>query len=1397
MKIKIMKACGICSDGSSCRHSPSVRVKKPGSHVKHLRWMHILLLVILLAGQASCDETSAALSPLSIPTNAQTSVYYFVVVTVDGQKNESEITAWLSQVFHNKLQSCVPPNHEETTATPTSLQTTSANTSYDTTLMTTATTLQSYNTTMATTTLQSNNTSTAATTTTLLSNNTTTAATTTTLLSNNTTTAATTTLLSNNTTTAATTTLLSNNTTTAATTTTLLSNTTTAATTTTLLSNNTTTAATTTMLLSKNTTTLATTTALNSSTTTTLPGGERKNKPTRKPKPSQPNKDRIALEIRDRVTQTSENKTTGLFQGIDVSCANKTAKKNTKCLVMLQLKQRVPTCCILRTLCAANKTSSDIHLVGKTANRIGLLQNQCNSNIQEQKSCTYTGQAGASCEESATANVVPQRNSTHCGAGKWNNTCSCSAYCNGTDAYYTFQISLQDSRMNLSYVLSLISKITQRSNCPSSADVSCPLSIITSEYKDAKVECGKTASNLLSCRVILGFGHEVPICNVSAAVMNVFRSEKEIRYNGQVTRAAICGNSKVSDNPLKSKFMWININLKPATFCTTIEEAYILSCQNGTNVLVQLDQRCVQVPFTTPSPNVTTAQPNTTTTSPNVTTVQPNTTTISPNVTTVQPNTTTTSPNVTTVQPNTTTISPNVTTVQPNTTATSPNVTTVQPNTTTISPNVTTVQPNTTTTSPNVTTVQPNTTTTSPNVTTAQPNTTTSSVHVTSSPLSTTAQTLNATATAANVTLSAESQANALLERTGDVSNLNSSQVDQLVSQLENLLSGPTVSLALGNTSVHIVSNLLGASPEVLSDSSNRIIGIVDTVGLKLVLGGEPETLLSPAVALSVKPADGSNFQETFFSISDPNHVQVRGDSRLRRSVRTDIPQGSIRLPPTLTQDLTNEQQQLASRVQFNFYQESTVYQDRSLGTERKLNSGILGASVANLSITELQDDVVIHLRNTEPVPANFVATCVFWDFTLNDESGGWNPKGCFVQSSTDNVTVCGCNHLTSFAILLDLSREPLVSRVQATILTFITYIGCGISAIFLSITLLTYLAFGKLRKDIPSKILIQLCLALLLLNLVFMVDAWLALYPDAVGLCISTALFLHYFLLVTFTWMGLEAVHMYLALVKVFNSHISRYMLKFSLVGWGVPMIVVIIVIAIDKDNYGLVSYGKFPDGTSDDFCWLKNDIAFYVAVVAYFCFIFVFNLAMFVVVLIQLCRIKRQNPHNAQHRTTLQDVRSVAGIMILLGFTWGFAFFAWGPVNLPFMYLFAIFNSLQGFFIFVFFCAVKENVRKQWRTYLCCGRMRLAENSEWSRTATQKTVKASVTGLTSLHSSKSSKSNNSSSSSSFLVSDSSEQISGIGSPFEDRAITADEDPSTDVVLNEINRQYRHLPVP
>ncbi|XP_060717568.1 adhesion G-protein coupled receptor G2 isoform X2 [Tachysurus vachellii] len=578
------------------------------------------------------------------------------------------------------------------------------------------------------------------------------------------------------------------------------------------------------------------------------------------------------------------------------------------------------------------------------------------------------------------------------------------------------------------------------------------------------------------------------------------------------------------------------------------------------------------------------------------------------------------------------------------------------------------------------------------------------------------------TTTNGTVTTSSLGLVNQLLNQSQDTSTLNSSQVESVVRKLEDILSAPNISLNVCQAALSVINNLLNASAGSLASSSNRLIKAVDQLALKLVIPDNSVTIALSSLALAVTKIDGTNFAGMSFSINSPTDILMK--SRSRRSVGSPSGQGSITLPSSLTSGLSPEQKQQASRLQFTFFQKSSLFQSNL--TNQQLASLILGTSVANLSIRDLKDNVVFSLQNTTTITENL--TCVFWDFNQNGGAGGWNSSGCFLLNSTDNEIKCSCNHLTSFAVLMDISRGGVTDKLQGTILTFITFIGCGLSAIFLAITLLTYLAFDKIRKDIPSKILIQLCFALFLLNMVFLADSWLALYTNAVGLCISTGFFLHYFLLASFTWMGLEALHLYLSIVKVFKNFVSHYMLKFSLAGWGIPLIIVIIVISVDKNNYGLIAYGKYTDGSTDDFCWLKNDIAFYVSVVGYFCVIFLTNMVMFVVVMVQLRRIKRQNPQNNQNRKWLQDLRSIAGLTVLLGLTWGFAFFAWGVVNLPFMYLFTIFNAFQGIFIFVFHCALKENVRRQWRIYLCCGKFRLAENSDWSRLATQHTKKSSV---------------------------------------------------------------------
>ncbi|XP_038955444.1 adhesion G-protein coupled receptor G2 isoform X5 [Rattus norvegicus] len=612
---------------------------------------------------------------------------------------------------------------------------------------------------------------------------------------------------------------------------------------------------------------------------------------------------------------------------------------------------------------------------------------------------------------------------------------------------------------------------------------------------------------------------------------------------------------------------------------------------------------------------------------------------------------------------------------------------------------------------------------------------------------------------------------------------VNTSSVPDLeaqVSQMEKALSLGSLEPNLAGEMVNRVSKLLHSPLALLAPLAQRLLKVVDAIGLQLNFSSTTISLTSPSLALAVIRVNASNFNTTTFAAQDPANLQVSLEAQ---APKNSI--GAITLPSSLMSNLPASEVELASRVQFNFFETPALFQDPSL-ENLSLISYVISSSVTNMTIKNLTRNVTVALKHINPSQDDLTVKCVFWDLNRNGGRGGWSSDGCSVKEKRMNETICTCSHLTSFGILLDLSRTSLPPS-QMMALTFITYIGCGLSSIFLSVTLVTYIAFEKIRRDYPSKILIQLCAALLLLNLVFLLDSWIALY-NARGFCISVAVFLHYFLLVSFTWMGLEAFHMYLALVKVFNTYIRKYILKFCIVGWGIPAVVVSIVLTISPDNYGIGSYGKFPNGTPDDFCWINSSVVFYITVVGYFCVIFLLNVSMFIVVLVQLCRIKKKKQLGAQRKTSIQDLRSIAGLTFLLGITWGFAFFAWGPVNLTFMYLFAIFNTLQGFFIFIFYCAAKENVRKQWRRYLCCGKLRLAENSDWSKTATNGLKKQTVNqGVSSSSNSLQSSCNSTNSTTLLVNSDCSVHASGNGNASTERNGVSFSVQNGDVCLHDL----------
>ncbi|KAG7460949.1 hypothetical protein MATL_G00204350 [Megalops atlanticus] len=557
---------------------------------------------------------------------------------------------------------------------------------------------------------------------------------------------------------------------------------------------------------------------------------------------------------------------------------------------------------------------------------------------------------------------------------------------------------------------------------------------------------------------------------------------------------------------------------------------------------------------------------------------------------------------------------------------------------------------------------------------------------------------------------------------------LSTNEVSKVVTKLKEIVNVAKINASLATTMVTIFSNVMTSSDTALAGTSELALKTVDEMVLKIVFEGPSLSITSKNLALGISAFNSSDFNGTSFSaFMAPNTTDLQIDFE---SEQQD-PLAAVTLPATLLSNLSYTEAELISRINFMFFSKIGLFQDDK-PSGLNLSSYVVASSVGNQSIKNLRDPVKIEIVHLQYQPAPR-PVCVFWDFSIKNGTGGWSKEGCTVSpNSNGNKTICLCDHLTHFGILMDISGSAAKIDAQNTkILTFITYIGCGISAIFSAATLLTYIAFEKLRRDYPSKILMNLSTSLLFLNMVFLLDGWLASF-DKQGLCIAVAVFLHFFLLTSFTWMGLESIHMYIALVKVFNTYIRRYILKFCIVGWGLPAAIVAIVVAVDRNSYGKEYYGKEENGQgSSEFCWIKSHVVFYVTCVGYFCIIFLMNVAMFIVVMIQICGRNGKRSNRTLREEMLRNLRSVVSLTFLLGMTWGFAFFAWGPVNLAFMYLFSIFNSLQGLFIFIFHCALKENVQKQWRRYLCCGRFRLADNSDWSKTATNNTKKVSSDNL------------------------------------------------------------------
>ncbi|XP_053714248.1 adhesion G protein-coupled receptor L3-like isoform X6 [Synchiropus splendidus] len=386
--------------------------------------------------------------------------------------------------------------------------------------------------------------------------------------------------------------------------------------------------------------------------------------------------------------------------------------------------------------------------------------------------------------------------------------------------------------------------------------------------------------------------------------------------------------------------------------------------------------------------------------------------------------------------------------------------------------------------------------------------------------------------------------------------------------------------------------------------------------------------------------------------------------------------------------------------------------------------SVIVNSPVITVSINKesnkvyLSEPVVFTVKHLQHSEENFNPNCSFWSYSKRTMTGFWSTQDCRLLGTNRTHTSCSCTHLTSFAVLMAHVEVKKADSMHDLLLDVITWVGILLSLVCLLICIFTFCFFRGLQSD-RNTIHKNLCISLFIAESLFLVGINRADQPIA---CAVFAALLHFFFLAAFTWMFLEGVQLYIMLVEVFESEHSRTK-YFYLAGYGVPAVIVAVSAAVDYRSYG-----------TDRVCWLRLDTYFIWSFIGPATLIIMLNVIFLGIALYKMFH------HTAILKPDsgcLDNIKSwvigAIALLCLLGLTWAFGLMYINESTVIMAYLFTIFNSLQGMFIFIFHCILQKKVRKEYgkclRTHCCSGKS-VETSISSSKTTTSRTPGRYSTG-------------------------------------------------------------------
>ncbi|KAL9970852.1 hypothetical protein ACROYT_G023303 [Oculina patagonica] len=228
-----------------------------------------------------------------------------------------------------------------------------------------------------------------------------------------------------------------------------------------------------------------------------------------------------------------------------------------------------------------------------------------------------------------------------------------------------------------------------------------------------------------------------------------------------------------------------------------------------------------------------------------------------------------------------------------------------------------------------------------------------------------------------------------------------------------------------------------------------------------------------------------------------------------------------------------------------------------------------------------------------------------------------------------------------------------------------------------------------RVDRNLPGKCLINLSLALLFYQAIFLSAAK---SKEVDTLCKAVAVFVHFFLLATFSWMSIMAFDtastftVKVTDVRRHSSDTRKTFIKYCIVGWGLPAVAVGLCSVLDFTGTLPIGYGI------STYCWISDKTAIAIAMVTPVSLALVFNV-MCLTKNIYAIRHLQQGASQATNNISRVPLTLICiKLTTVMGLTWILGLIANWKHTAFLQYPSAVLNSMQGFFIALCFITTKK---------------------------------------------------------------------------------------------------------